>query len=122
MVSPLNAFVPIVDPATGRPSPEFILFWQTQLATNATIPDLTTAAAVSNTLDMLGGSPGSVLLRGSTSWAALSIGTAGQVLRVGSGGVAWAAPKDSDLALTDITTNDVSTTKHGFAPMEPRLD
>ncbi len=32
---------------------------------------------------------------------------------------AFAAPKDSDLALTDVTTNNVSATAHGFAPKFP---
>ena len=27
--------------------------------------------------------------------------------------------KDSDLALSDVTTNNVSTSKHGFAPKAP---
>jgi hypothetical protein len=31
----------------------------------------------------------------------------------------WDTIKDSDLALTDITTNDVSTSKHGFVPKAP---
>jgi len=35
----------------------------------------------------------------------------------GSG--AFNAVKDSDLSLSDITTNDVSTAKHGFAPKAP---
>jgi len=32
---------------------------------------------------------------------------------------AFAAVKDSDLSTTDITTNNVSSTKHGFAPKSP---
>lgn len=32
---------------------------------------------------------------------------------------AWAQPAESDLATTDITTNNVSSTKHGFAPKSP---
>lgn len=30
-----------------------------------------------------------------------------------------AAPKDSDLATTDVTTNNVTSSKHGFAPKSP---
>jgi hypothetical protein len=32
---------------------------------------------------------------------------------------AFAQVKDSDLSLTNITTNDVTSTKHGFAPVAP---
>lgn len=34
---------------------------------------------------------------------------------------AYAQVKDSDLALTNITTNNVSTSKHGFAPILPNV-
>ena len=36
-----------------------------------------------------------------------------------SGVPALSQPAESDLSFTDITTNDVSTTKHGFAPKSP---
>jgi len=32
---------------------------------------------------------------------------------------AYAAVKDSDLSTSDVTTNNVSTTKHGFTPKAP---
>ncbi len=37
----------------------------------------------------------------------------------GAGAPAFAQVKDSDLATTDITTNNLSTSKHGFAPKAP---
>lgn len=52
--------------------------------------------------------------------------SAGMVLTAdGAGGASWAAGggsgtvTESDLSLSDVTTNDVSTTKHGFAPKLP---
>lgn len=40
----------------------------------------------------------------------------------GTDPIEWGQVKDSDLSLTDIATNDVSTTKHGFAPKLPGDD
>lgn len=47
-------------------------------------------------------------------------GNANEFLQTnGSGVTTWAAVTDALLSTSDITTNDVSTTKHGFAPKAP---
>src|SRR5262249_50696151 len=56
---------------------------------------------------------------GAATVVRLAVGSNGTVLKADSGqtaGVKWEAVKESELTFTDITTNDVSTTKHGFVP------
>ncbi|OGZ64132.1 MAG: hypothetical protein A3A98_04095 [Candidatus Staskawiczbacteria bacterium RIFCSPLOWO2_01_FULL_40_39] len=50
----------------------------------------------------------------------ISDGNSGEVLKTdGSGNTSWGSVADSELSLSDITTNNVSTSKHGFAPKAP---
>lgn len=52
----------------------------------------------------------------------LGVGANGTVLKAASGqteGAKWEAVAESEMTFTDITTNDVSTTKHGFTPKAP---
>lgn len=122
-LDPLSWNVPITD-KLGRPTPEFQRKWAEQVATNGTIPDLTTAAGVSAILDEISATPGSllargasawgattisavldtigsargdVLFRGVTGWAALTPGPAGQVLTSAGAGAdpAWSAASGS---------------------------
>lgn len=47
----------------------------------------------------------------------MSAGTTTQVMHGNAGGPpSWGAVTESDLSLTDVTTGNVSTTQHGFAP------
>lgn len=70
---------PIVD-EHGRPTPEFMSKWQQQTQVNANIPVLSTPAQVSAVLDILANTDGDLLRRGTSEWAALAAGTAGQYL------------------------------------------
>lgn len=119
MVSPLNIGVPMVDPETGNPTPQFMQFWQEQLVVNATIPSDT--AKLSSLMDGFSSAQGSILYRGSTSWSALTAGTARRVLMTNgpSSDPSWGQVRDTDLSLSDVTTNNVSTSRHGFAPKLP---
>ena len=92
-VNPLTWQVPIVN-SDGTPTPEFQRKWGQQLATNASITDLTTAAGVSAILDLIGSVVGSILVRGLTQWGATVPSTVGYVLTDGGPGVkpAWAKP------------------------------
>ena len=53
--------------------------------------------------------------------ASLGVGTAGQYLRSGGAGAdpAFASIAETEINFTDNTTNNVSTTKHGYAPKLP---
>lgn len=53
--------------------------------------------------------------------ARLAIGSAGKFLRSDGTDPSWQAPTDADLSTSDITTNNVSITKHGFAPKAPNV-
>lgn len=47
-------------------------------------------------------------------------GTSGQVLKTnGSAVLSFASVTDAELSTSDVTTNNVSTSKHGFAPKAP---
>lgn len=51
-----------------------------------------------------------------------SVGPSGSILRAQSGTTQWQSQPDiteSDLSLSNVTTADVSTTRHGFAPKAP---
>lgn len=79
-VNRLDWNVPIVTP-NGSPTDEFQRKWLQQASTNASIPDLTTAAAVSAVIDLLSSVVGSMLVRGATQWQGLSPSANGKVLR-----------------------------------------
>jgi hypothetical protein len=79
-VNPLTWNVPIVD-KLGRATPEFQRKWEQQARTNGTIPDLSTAAAVSEVLDVIGNTTGSLLVRGSSAWNIMVPSADGRVLR-----------------------------------------
>lgn len=117
-VNPLAWNVPISN-KDGTPTNEFQRKWGQQASVNSSIPDLTTAAGVSARLDLLGALPGMLLERGATGWGGLASPADATKFLNGAALPAYAAVKDSDLALTDITTNNVSITKHGFAPKAP---
>lgn len=117
-VNPLTWNVPIVN-SDGTPTNEFQRKWAQQASANGSIPDLTTAAGVSKRLDLLGALPGMLLERGPTAWGGLASPADATKFLNGAALPAYAAVKDSDLALTDITTNNVTSTKHGFAPKSP---
>jgi hypothetical protein len=87
-VNPLSWNVPIVD-SRGNPTPEFQLKWEQQARTNASIPDLTTAAAVSAVLDEIGATRGSLLSRGASQWGVLAIGGANTILKSTGTDPAW---------------------------------
>lgn len=117
-VNPLDWKVPIVN-ADGTPTNEFMRKWAQQARTNGNIPDLSTAAGVSEVLDKIAATAQSILVRGTAQWGGLTApGDASKFLN-GANPPAFAQAKDSDLAFTDITTNDTSTTKHGFMPKLP---
>lgn len=144
--TPLNWNVPIVDDH-GRPSNEFMQKWADMLAINRTIPtSVTTPAQVSAILDLLGDVQNDVLMRGAALWAAVTAtavldtlgSTQGDLLVRGSSNWSvlhdpadttkflngahppvWGNVHDSDLTLSNITTNDVSISAHGFAPKAP---
>lgn len=143
--APLNWNVPIVNP-DRTPTKEFMQKWLTQQSINSGIPSLSTAPEVSAVLDLLGSAPNKVLLRGASQWSAvapsLALDVVGSVrgdLLVrktanwdrlaspadtakflnGATDPVWSNVHDSDLSLSDITTNNVSTTRHGFAPKAP---
>ena len=69
---------------------------------------------------------GDLLFRGSSLWKLLAgnTSTTRKFLRQTGDGTnsadpAWDQVTDADLATSDVTTNDVSITKHGFAPKAP---
>ncbi len=103
---PLNPHVRIVD-EQGRPTPEFIRWWQSNrdAAGNAT---LDTALKVSAALDKIGGAQGAILYRDSSNWNVLAPGVAGRVLKTGGPGAnpSWAvAGGGTFLSLTDTPAN-----------------
>lgn len=100
-VAPLNPHVRIVD-EQGRPTPEFIRWWQTQLQTNDIIVPLGTAAEVSAVVDLLADSHGDILFRGDTLWEGLPAGAAGYALATQGPGAdpVWVT---LDKAFTDLT-------------------
>lgn len=70
-VDPLTWNIPIVD-RDGRPTQEFQAKWLQQGRANASVPDVTTAAAVSAILDLIGATKGSMLYRDTFVWKALA--------------------------------------------------
>jgi hypothetical protein len=51
--------------------------------------------------------------------ARMAIGAAGKFVRSDGTDPSWQPVADSDVSFTDITTGDVSITKHGYAPKAP---
>lgn len=84
-VNPLSWQVPIVN-KDGTPTNEFMRKWLQQAATNGSIPDLSTSAAVSAALDKIGAARGDVLYRGEMGWVVLPPGTSGDALLTGGAG------------------------------------
>lgn len=117
-VNPLSFNVPIAD-GSGKPTDEFTRKWLQQARTNASIPDLTTAAKVSAYLDLIGSAPGMLLERGATQWGGLASPADATKFLNGATSPAYAQVKDSDLSLSDITTNNATTARHGFVPKLP---
>lgn len=121
MVAPLNPLtwnVPIVN-KDGTPTQEFMRKWQLQIAVNAAATGLTTEAQVSAILDILGNTSGSVLVRNSLRWDGLDSPSDGTKFLSGTAVPGWAKVKDSDLAMTDTTLNNATSTRHGFTPKSP---
>jgi len=118
-LGPLTWNVPIVS-KDGRPTAEFFRKWNSQVAINDTIPAaLDTPAEVSAVLDVLGAGAGALLVRGASQWSTLASPSDVKKYLQGAATPLWAQVKDSDLATTDVTDNNVSTLKHGFAPKLP---
>lgn len=142
---PLNWNVPIVN-ADRTPTKEFMQKWVLQAAINGNIPALSTPAQVSAILDIINGDPNDILVRGAVLWEGRTLSqgldligsTRGDLLvrkasnwdRLaspadtakflnGATDPVWGSVHDSDLVLSDITTNDVSISRHGFAPKLP---
>jgi hypothetical protein len=62
---------------------------------------------------------GDLLVRGASSLGRLAVGSANRVLRSDGTDPSWGQVVEGDLGPTDITTVNVSTSKHGFAPKLP---
>lgn len=117
-VNPLTWNVPIVN-KDGSPTTEFQQKWLQQATTNASIVNLTTAAGVSAVLDLITALAGSLLVRGTTRWQGLPSPADATMFLNGAAAPAFAKVKDTDLAVTDVTGNNVSIAAHGFAPKAP---
>lgn len=115
---PLNWNTAIVD-SRGNPTPEFLQKWNNQARVNGAIPALSTPPQVSAVLDVLSAVPNSLLLRGASQWGPLTAPNDATKFLNGAFAPAWAQVKDSDLSTSDTTSNNVSITKHGFAPKAP---
>ncbi len=113
--SPLSMNVRLTN-ADGTPTLEFMRKWQTQVTLNAGIKDLSTVAAVSGVLDVVSASAGSILLRTTSLWSGLVSPADGTRYLRGTNPPTYGQVRDSDIALSDVLTGDVSLTSHGFAP------
>lgn len=121
MVTPLNPLtwnVAIVN-KDGTPTPEFMRKWQLQIEVNAAAPILSTEKEISALLDTLGKTTGSVLVRNSAVWDGVDSPNDGTKFLSGTAVPGWARVKDSDLTLSDVTPNNVTSARHGFAPKSP---
>lgn len=89
-LNPLTWNVALVD-KNGNPTEEFQRKWEQQRKFNATVPDLTDAAAVSKLLDVIGLDQGDLLYRDSAQWKVLGPGTTGFILKTNgpSANPAW---------------------------------
>lgn len=103
---PLSPHVPIVDSA-GRPTPEFLQWWQNQRDINDEVVPLGTGNEVSDVLDNIGATQGSILYRDSSNWNALGPGTAGRFLQTQGAGAnpQWAAGSGAFTDLSDVPSS-----------------
>lgn len=103
---PLSPHVPIVDSA-GRPTPEFLQWWQNQRDINDEVVPLGTGNEVSDVLDNIGATQGSILYRDSSNWNALGPGIAGRFLQTGGPGAnpSWAAGSGAFTNLSDVPSS-----------------
>ena len=103
---PLSPHVPIVD-KEGRPTPEFLRWTQTQRDINDDVVPLGTGNEVSDVLDNIGATQGSILYRDSSNWNALGPGTAGRFLQTGGAGAnpSWAAAAGAFIGLSDVPSS-----------------
>jgi hypothetical protein len=120
-LSPLNYQVRIAD-AQGRPTPEFQQKWRKLFQIAQTIPDVSSAAAMSLLLDKIASDEGDILRRGALAWAGLS--TPGGTTKFLRADGTYAEPPqqtvdESEIDLSDVLTNNVSSARHGFAPKLP---
>lgn len=115
-VDPLVWNVPIVS-AAGLPSPEFQRKWAQQRSINDAVP--WNAASMSALLDYIANTKGDLLVRGATQWTGLLAPADATKFLNGAIPSVFAAVKDTDLALTDVTGNNVTAARHGFAPKLP---
>lgn len=76
---PLSPHVPIAD-EQGRPTPEFLHWWQQQRGINGLVIPLTDATEVGAILDLIGDTRGALLVRGAAGWQVVLPGPAGYVL------------------------------------------
>jgi len=119
-VNPLTWNRPIAN-AKGWPTREFQIKWEQLQRAALAIPALSTPAAVSAVLDVLsgGGVNGSILRRSGGMWEGYPSPSNGAKFLAGNNPPTWEDVDDADLVLSDVLTNNVSTTKHGFAPKLP---
>lgn len=132
-----NRYLYLVQRATNALAPIDATYWTS--SANSTLTNETnlgllasgylkivTAAAVATPSSVssiptsdLSGTVG--LANGGTNANLSATGGAGQFLKQASAGasVTVVAPAETDLTFTDVTTNNVSTSKHGFAPKAP---
>lgn len=118
---PLSPHVPIVDSA-GRPTPEFLQWWQNQRDINDEVVPLGTAQEVSAVLDVLGGTQGAVLYRDVANWNVLGPGVAGRLLQTGGAGAnpSWAVLLLANIAdfpdFSSASPGDVLTVNSDTVP------
>lgn len=109
-----------VDLKTQLGAPEYTLYFPTsenffQLDTLARLKDLRDAvgAGFSDPLS----TDGDIVARISGSTTRKAKGSNGTYLGVRSGTLDYYAPSDAELSTTNITTNNATTSKHGFLPI-----
>jgi len=95
-LSPLGWNTPIVD-AKGRPTPEFQQKWRKLFQIAQTIPDASSATAMSLLLDLIANDEGDILRRGGLAWNGLaSPGGTTKFLRADG---SYAVPPDTTYSL-----------------------
>lgn len=119
-LKPLTWNVPIVNDKRA-PTKEFMLKWQQLNKAAGSIVNLSTPAEVSAVIDILTGGAvnGSLLVRSGGTWQGYPSPSNGAKFLSGNNPPTWQDVDDADLAMSDVTTNNVSTSKHGFAPKLP---
>lgn len=114
-VSPLNIHVRMVN-EQGQPTPEFMRWWQEFLSA---VRPLSTSVGVSDLIDVLGATRGSILIRGETGWALLTPGTSGKALVTQGAG---ADPIWSALTSTFVSLSDTPSSLTGSGLMGVRVN